>query len=318
MTFLWRPGQGCDLAALARLREAFPVPREPMGEAWFMGESRKMFDWLYGDIATLPLSRADTALEAIASGTSSFGSYAEWDEWFHYLLPRLLPRCHEPWLLGGSTLLDALLTAFITQYPAGIRAERCPGFRDLALATLGQAMMDEVCWPDGELDVGIGLSRGWFAGIASWQWWMVSGKLSASLFFCLKYLDATEVGPWLGSVLAIRSPYFVGQMIAWLVGAHPLLTGAQSQPADLPAHYPDIGWFCSYALTGNYTGDHSGNARLDTFIPDANRAIAVATITAHMSGPDAPDWLTEISADPVLEAELGDLPFDLSRLYRRH
>ena len=53
------------------------VPREPMGEAWFMGTSRSMYDWLYGDIAALSMSRAERALEAIASGTSSFGWYAE-------------------------------------------------------------------------------------------------------------------------------------------------------------------------------------------------------------------------------------------------
>ena len=318
MAFLWRPGQGCDPQVLEQMREAFPQPRQPMGEAWFMGKTRKMYDWLYGDLDALPLLDLEGVLENIAAGTSCFGPRAEWEDWFHYLLPQLLHRCHEPSGLTGSTLLDALITAFISQYPADKAREPYTGFRAAALATLGQAMMDAICWPDGELDVCVGLSRGWYAGIASWQWWRVSGKLSASLFFCLKYLDPPEIGPWLGSVLAIRSPAFVGQMIAWLVGAYPVLTGERSQPSDLLHQgYPDISWFWSHVLTGNYTERRGKDAEFDVFIPPANRAVAIATVGAHLIGNHELDWLATISADPALEAELEDLPFDLCRLYAR-
>jgi hypothetical protein len=37
-TFIWRPGAGCSKDAAARLAKHFPMPREVMGEAWFMSD----------------------------------------------------------------------------------------------------------------------------------------------------------------------------------------------------------------------------------------------------------------------------------------
>ena len=52
--FRWHPGQGPDEAALARLRRAFPKPAVPMGEAWFMGVERYLFeDFAARDIAEI-------------------------------------------------------------------------------------------------------------------------------------------------------------------------------------------------------------------------------------------------------------------------
>jgi hypothetical protein len=49
-----------------------------MGEAWFMGEERRVFDWLLGNLDEFALEELRDPLEEIASGNSSFGSYDEW------------------------------------------------------------------------------------------------------------------------------------------------------------------------------------------------------------------------------------------------
>ncbi len=316
MTFLWYPGEGCDEGALARLAAAFPLPKQPMGEAWFIGGTRCLYTELQGGLAELSARDIEPALEAIASGTSSFGALEEWQVWFHYLLPRVLPRCHETFLsFGGSALLDALVTAFITQYPAGMLETPYPVFRADVLSTLGRAIMDKVCWPDGDIDVRRCLGKYYNSRIALWHWFDVGEPLSASLFFCLKYLAAEEVGPWLASVLAIPSPHWRGQVIAWLVGAHPLLTGAMAQPNRTASGRPGIHWFWSHCLDGHYSGDYSGQAVTAEFIPPRNRQLAVAAVADLVTGDTFADWLASLSTDPALEQEMADLPFEVHALY---
>lgn len=112
--FFWRPGEGCDTDALTRLRRAFPRPREPMGEAWFMSETRGMFPELLGDLTTLPLDQIQTPLFEIASGTRAFGEMDEWTQWYHYILAQTLPRAHETWAF------DSYVEHLITTYSATI------------------------------------------------------------------------------------------------------------------------------------------------------------------------------------------------------
>ncbi len=133
--FQWIPGRGYDPAALRRLVQASPRPVRPMGEAWFNTDKRRMYPELLGDLAAVPVRELEYILAQIANGTSSFGPYDEWSDWFHYLLPRLLPRSHETYV---EPLLEILITALFTQYPAGLGDARYPGFREDVLATVGQ------------------------------------------------------------------------------------------------------------------------------------------------------------------------------------
>jgi hypothetical protein len=82
LPFLWTPGQGPDSAAVERLQKHSPRPREPMGEAWFMGEKREMFDYLlHANPSDLELNQLARPLEEVASGNSCFGPMREWHEW---------------------------------------------------------------------------------------------------------------------------------------------------------------------------------------------------------------------------------------------
>jgi hypothetical protein len=311
--FLWVPGEGYDEAALGRLQNAFPRPTEPMGEAWFMSAERRMFSELCGDLRDVPEDCLGEALTEIGSGTAAFGPQEEWRAWFHYLLPRLVPRSHETTVFA---LLELLVTAFITQYPGGLEEEPYRGFRSDVLNTLGRCTMDGMCWPQGVLDVAMCLNKYYVGRRGLWFWGDASRPLSASMFFCLKYLQKVEIKPWMSSVLRIDDRYWRAQVMIWLLGAHKILSGSMRQPSEfLLSDHPSIHWEWSHCLSGNYTGIHDGKVEYVEFIPAENRHVALEVTTAYFTEPVFLEWLKSFSADPALEAELADKPYQFFKLY---
>jgi hypothetical protein len=306
--FLWIPGQGCDPAALARMEQAFARPNYPMGEAWFMSEERRTFPELQGDLAVIPVERLQDTLTHIVSGPICFGVPEEWRDWFHYLLPRLLPRSHE---CSFDTLLEILLTSLFAHYPEGLEAGPYPGFRDDVLGTAGRCLMDTVCWPSGAFDVEACLGPR-FADDS--RWGEASGALSASMFLSLKYLRPAEVKPWLESVLAIGEPRWRRQVMLWLLGAHTILTGAIRQPSQLFAlcDNPRIDWDWSHCINGTYPD--LGGDEID-FIPEANRSVALEATRGHFTKAVFLEWLQSFASEPLLDANLAETSYRFFDLY---
>lgn len=302
-SFLWVPGQGPDLDRLDRLVDAFPKPRKPMGEAWFMAPERKMYPELLGDLEGLSDHEVLDALRETI-GPSCFGPHEEWTEWFHYLLPRLLKRNWAPPLISDP--VELIISAFVAQHPDSDGKIPYPQFTDDALLTLGRYIMSPHCWPGGVLHATRCLNK--FRRVdGTFGWYDAGGLLSASLFFCLKYLPCDQVRPWLESVLAIPNPYWKAQIIVWLIGAHSLLTDAIDQPKHLPEQPCDIGWDASYSLDGHYTGDFDPPVLLTPFIPEPNRSATLETIRQL----DLSEFLMEWQTNPDLEglaAETAGLP----------
>ncbi len=310
LDYRWVPGQGCDAVALENMRAHFRRPAEPMGEAWFMSDERKTFPKLMGDLAELKPPDIFEPLDELASGPSSFGQQDEWRVWLHYLLPRLTHIWHSHY-----HVFDSLVTAFISQYSRTPIDEPYKGFRRDTLLTIGRAIMDPICWPAGKLDIEVALGRDLDAG-GYRGWHNTSQKLSASLFFCLKYLERDEVGSWLKSALSISDCYWRAQLVAWFVGAHGILTGEISQPAELaPEKPPGVSWWMSDGLTGNYSGSFAAPLKQDAFIPDENRDEAISTVRAFFDDATFLVWCASFSVDTGLETELGDLPFRFHELY---
>ena len=170
--FVWIPGRGMDASALERLRSHFSRPAKPMGEAWFMGSERRMFNELLNDLDGLSAYEIQKPLEEIASGTSAFGPLDEWTSWYHYLLGALLPRSHEHFV---DYVLEYLITGFMALHPNGIQQPPYEGFREDVLMSLGSAIMDDSCWNDSDIAIGKVLHRSDNNPARVWCWWDASG-----------------------------------------------------------------------------------------------------------------------------------------------
>jgi hypothetical protein len=285
-----------------------------MGEAWFMGEERRLFGELQGDLASLTARELQKPLEEIASGTSSFGPMREWHDWYHYLLGEALPRSHEHFV---SSLLESLVTGFMALHPNGVRSAPYRGFLDDALLTIGRCLMEKRCWNGTDIFVGSFLHRSNNNPNRVWCWWDASGDFSASMFFCLKYLPNSLVQGWLRSVLMIPSPHWRAQVLVWLVGAHSMLTGDIHWPSQFPEQArPSVGWEWSHCLRAEMAAaDAAGAPAVPSLLSQESRSQALNVVAAHFSEEVYLEWLLSISSVPYLEAELAEIPSTFEGLY---
>lgn len=247
-TYRWVPGQGPDRAALQRLRALTRVPKQPMGEAWFMGETRRMYPALmHDDPSRWPREELDSALYELASGPVAFGPLREWSLWFAFLLPRALE------LLGRSgaaaldddRLLSGLITATFVHYPD---CERVPAHlrRDL-LDTLGRAMFAPSLWNASGMKEGAFCSP-WQRGTRYGDMLYPSDAFSASCALIAKYLDPERLVDWLDSVMRIADPFWRAGWVVWLAGAAPILVdGAYPNALDSDGSHP-AGWLNAHLL----------------------------------------------------------------------
>lgn len=306
--FLWRPGEGCDPDALARLQQTFRRPAEPMGAAWLMGE-RRFFPDLMGDLAGISIARLSEVLFEVTTGPQNFGPQKEWTTWFNYILARTLPRAHE--YSAFSFHLETLISAFMGQYRTGKEAEAYPGFFEDVLATLGRSVMDAECWYEGSFVGGL-IQREVTRRKGTWRWFAVSGDLSASMFLCLKFLPNEAVAGWLRSVLAIPCPLWRAHVLAWFVGAYDILNARSAGPSDLRIGVqPSVCWNHAEQLRYSLSTDDE-----TVFLPPQNRIIALETVTAFVTDEVYLDWLCSIGEVEELEADLGDIPDAFRSLYK--
>lgn len=312
---IWTPGVGIDADAHARLRNHFPRPPTPMGEAWFMGDTRDMFTELLGDLDKAPITRLQEALAEIASGTSCFEPSEEWTSWFHFLLPALVQRSHESYV---ESIFEHLITAFMALYPDGIMSEPYPGFRDDVLLTLGRAMMDPRCWRGSDIAIGTILRRSNNNPNEVWCWWDASGDFSSAMFFCLKYLPESLIGDWARSALAITSPHWRAQMIVWLVGAHAALHDDSQWPSQFDEYSrPKVSWAWSHCLRPELAlaTTASGIVYTKYFLPVRARLAFLDVIQSELTGDTYLEWIASIDSVAYLKTELAEIPGMFEKLY---
>ncbi|MBB3359266.1 MULTISPECIES: hypothetical protein [unclassified Novosphingobium] len=286
------------------MAQAFPKPTKPMGEAWFMAPEREMYPQLFGDITKLQDDAVTKPLEEIASGLSSFGLLAEWVEWYHYLLPQLIVR---RWKTTFYQPAETLFTAFMIQHPFVGGTPPYPDFYVDALHTLGRYVMSPIFWPAGKLDAVNCLSK-WTGpnGVAGWSW--AGSLLSASLFFSARYLPASDVESWFQSAVSISDRLWQLQIMTWLNGAYPILTGEIDQPSDFPEFGPlGGGWDWSHAING-------GSAGVPFLPPENCKAIVEVARDLKVEA-----LIEEIWTDPTMSgiaAEAAGIPAYFLELYR--
>lgn len=310
--FLWIPGQGSDDAAINRMKKYFPRPPQPMGEAWFMSEERRMFNELYEDLHQLNINSLIEPLEEIGSGTSCFGPVQEWHDWFHYLLAQTLHTAHTRYAF--RYYIEYIMTAFMNIYPQGIESEPYKGFREDALNTLGQSIMDEECWEGQNIVMEKILNSSNRNPAKRWGWDEAAGDFSSSMFFCLKYLKPEQISAWASSVLSIKSPHWRAQVIVWLVGADKILKGKIQQPCQFKGH-PSIKWNWSLCIDGCIDHLEREKKQFPDFIAVANRNAFLETVRRTINEDIYLDWLSSISLYDYIEAEMFGIPGLFEEIY---
>ncbi len=312
--FVWQPGDGADSKSLMRLRSHFRLPENFMGEGWFMAEKRRFFDELNGDLDALSVRKLQEPLQEIASGTSAFGPRDEWKQWYHYLLGQLIPRAHENFV---SSLLESIITGFFAMYPNGIYRIPYPEFQNDVLLTLGRSMMDPLCWDGQEIIVGKFLHRSNKNPNKVWCWWDASGDLSASMYFCLKYLPSSLVQVWFESVLKIESPHWRAQVLVWLVGSYEILNARHLWPSEFIINaYPSVQWEWSHCISAELAAaDDSGATIVTSFITESSCDKVLAVVHAYFTEDVFLDWLESIAKVPYLDSELATIPSMFELLY---
>lgn len=319
--YKWVPRRGPSAEAIERMRAHFPEPSEPMGEAWFLSEERYLYTWLAGaGAAEADAGELIHCLFEIASGTGSFGRREEWDEWFKYMLPDLAARGHE--MHAFTFLLEPTVTAFMVLFPAGLEGEY-EGFREDALATLGACVMSPWMWgasADAAADAARPLANflAWEDGdgelsLAGWDAGDASDPVSASLFFCLKYLNEGEVEAWAESVFAIEDTYFRASLAVWLAGALDVLEAEEARPGSIGFSRPCVDWHDSFLLESAYEGRdingvHYSVNDVRDFLPRANRAAFVRAARRLLTTETLLAWADEFSEVALLYENFYHVP----------
>ncbi|PRC92747.1 hypothetical protein [Solimicrobium silvestre] len=313
LNFKWTPGVGVNQDSLKRMLSSVKKPKEPMGESWFMGDEREMHDALINKpLGSMSVFEIERPLEDIASGTSSFGPMAEWENWFEYLLPNLIPVAAN---LNDTSLHELLITALMTQHPEGISARPYPGYREDVLQTLGQVLMSKSKWKGNEIALERMLIQKPYDMCKGWGWWNASGDLSSTLFLCLKYLETSEIHEWTTSILEIDDPHWRAQILIWLVGSADILKDELKQPFDLHEHVPSIGWNWSWCLKGNFTGIYDGSIPLKPFISNMNSSAFKSVIREILIDDKLGKWIDSISRIEHLKLEALPFIVDVEHLY---
>lgn len=310
--FVWRPSDGLHAGCIQRMRDHFHLPAEPMGEAWFMGNERRTFDFLLGNLDGLSLEELRNPLEEIASGNSCFGPMDEWTNWYCYLLAQLVPRHAER---SFDSLYQHIVTAFIAVHPHGI-GERYPGFADDARHTLGRCLMDPSRWMGDRLAVSAPEDPFDGGRRAAFEWSVACGDFSAGMFFCVKYLIEDELDAWLDSVFAIPCPLWTTQLYSWLLAVHPLLAGRVLELANLESDsWTNVVWHGAQVLTGDFTGEYGPTSSSLPLLSLARREAVLAAVHKHVVEANYFAWLDGIKPYPYLEAILGATPSRFAEVF---
>lgn len=318
--YKWIPKNGVSLDAVEKMQNHFKRPKYPMGEAWFMGEERLLYTELidkpFEEIKSIDL--ATKILFEISSGTSCFGHNEEWDEWFKYLLPKLILRSDES-VDFDELLVQSVVAAFMSVYWEGI-PEEYEGFRNNVINSLSLCLMNERLWCknsqtnrlrpvflDTYKDSKNNLRLGWNSGQSD-------RNLSALMFFCLKYLNQEEMVSWIKSLFLIDDVYWKGALMVWVLGAYDILKHPIISPTMIEKSNPELMWENSHTLGSKYGSidakyplhkDFNDNK---DFIPTENAILFIEEINKHLTDNLILDWAVSFAEDKFVAESTYNVP----------
>ena len=321
----WIPGKGISLEAIERMRNHFRKPQRAMGEAWFNTKERR----IYTELVDQPfenIKNSDLCIDIlfeISSGTKSFGHRDEWDEWFKFLLPSVILRCND-FLYFKSMVAPHVISAFMSVYWTGI-VEEYEGFRNDVMNSLSIWLMNRELWFDfsqagrtfprthvlDKYEDGAGnLRLDWHAGHSD-------ENLSASMFFCLKYLYSDEIPSWVKSLFAFEDPYWKGALVIWLLGSYDLLNDPVAVPSRVEKSKPDVSWDESHCLGSTYGSidakyppSHEYNDNRD-FLPPDNTKVFLEEIRKYVTVDLIYEWSELFEKHAFVRESTHRVPDDL-------
>jgi len=287
-----------------------------------MGSPRVVYDWLLEKtVAEIPFEDLRKVQEEIASGLKNFGHADSWADWYGYLLPDCVDRAFEGHL---EYLIEYLVTAFMAVMPDSSEPLRYSTFRRDGLSTIGQAIMAPTLWPDGPRRSTGCLHRATTTPTGYPIWGEASGDFSASMFFCLKYLDSDEIPVWTKSVFAIACPRWRAQILVWLCGAKDVIDGKIAHPAELADLYKEgrvnVGWALSHLIGADnraHEEERNREARPVEFLPRMNRKSFDECVAGILSESLLSEWLESMmEAEPLFDhVSSTAIPDRLRQLY---
>jgi hypothetical protein len=299
--FHWIPGTPPSIEAIQRIGSRFPRPVAPMGEAWFMSEKRKMFaELMTTPVSELPINYLQKCLWEIASGIGSFGDIDHWGDWFRYLLPDLIARTHEQWI---NRLLEDTITAFMAVFSKGL-ANVYHEFQQDILETLGRSLMKPELWMPSPVTPNDRLrslprflleeSDGKLF-VDCYGFTKTPTDLSASLFFCLKYLPTGDITSWVESILRIEHSQWRVSLLVWFLGIKQVLRRKPLTPEAIERARPEISWWNSHLLMVGQRDQFISSENVEIFLKEISLALTPVTLD---------EWELQLIDD----RRLSDLP----------
>lgn len=277
-SYIWQPLQPYDSMALNRLKEHTQKPKQPMGEAWFMGDDRRMFDELLGDIESLDIEVLLSALREIVSGNSCFGHFDEWLDWFDYLLPYTMNYSNQSYAF--HTYQESLITAFISCYPNQEATYRKYAlFLPDVLNTLGKNVLEHFRLENNQLNFDINIEQ-------------ASAEVSANMILCAKYLPNHLIKDWLNSVLNIKNHLWRLVVMNWFYAYYEVLTTGK-WIGELKGYNN----FDNYEFMAQWEDNHYLKGEIlsegKDFIGAENRQIILEIVNDYFKRNDFENWSNE-------------------------
>jgi hypothetical protein len=311
MDFRWTPNKPLDPRIPERMRAAFPMPSEPPPDAEFWPETKSYS----GDLMAALRDRDEVELMRYLTsmGVKRVEPYSLWAEWFLYLLPDLIEMSfnvkafeyHGPAYKMGlqPDIVHYLMNIYIDGF-----VEEYPGFREDLLESVGQVVMSPQWWSSPEtlreFFDNSAMERDELVEWNQFQGW--TSNFRASMFLCLRFLNAPEIAGWVDSIAAIDTDEWRRSVTGWLRAfqrmqmmlEHPEKLAVFRQSDREPRYTNDshsaeylleitgLSWWNSFFVFLTRPAD-----MLKTFFPADNLAAFWDTVHRH-------DWLREaVSGD---------------------
>ena len=287
---VWKPGRGSDSVALRSLMSRFGKPSVPLGEAWFMGETRLLFDNLNAlGFEGASESEVGRAVEELVSGLAYFPGVTAWPEWYGYLTPRIL---------DSSRFVEA-----------GLHGELCTGLLALSVcnpeepaahfeadfaAILSPWIMSAYFWEQG-CYLPLQRDRGWKD---RWGVFGIEDSISTSLLLTWRYLRPEGVRAWVHSIVSIADLRWRAHFLIWLMQVWPIFESGASNYPVLKAIKIEALWIRFYTLMISMDG-HPERQQWN-LIPSENIAAFWSALREELDQQTYFSWIDEFAEQPEL------------------